>query len=366
MTLLPSERVVITGGSGFVGTNLVSFYAERGWEIRNFDILPPRNRNHDRYWRRVDLLDRDTLIRELRDFRPSVVLHFGARTDLDESVNLAGYAANIEGVCNVVDAIRATPSVARAIFASSQLVCRIGYVPRDENDYHPTTLYGSSKVLTERIVRAADDIGAVWTIVRPTSLWGPWFDVPYKNFFLAIARNLYVHPGATKTLKQWGFIGNAVFQVWTLVRSSGDAVHKRTFYLADYEPLDLRTFANTIQVALHARPIRTVPPRLLALVARLGDVAQTFGWTNPPLTSFRYNNIVMPELQDLEALKEVVGPLPYTSEQGIDITVRWLRQQEDTDDREDLPLKSSDSPFDERSGIVKVKEFVNNSRAEIL
>lgn len=327
MIPVPSSRVVITGGSGFVGTNLVSFFAEREWEVRNVDIAPPRNRNHTCYWRSVNLLDRDQLVKEIQAFRPSVVLHFGARTDLNERIDLTGYAANIEGVSNVIDAIQATPAVQRVIFASSQLVCRLGYSPIDENDYQPTTLYGQSKVITERIIRVADEIGAIWTIVRPTSLWGPWFDEPYRNFFLAIARNLYVHPGRTKTLKQWGFIGNAVFQVWKLIHSPPSAVHKKIFYMADYEPIDLREFADRVQMSFQSKPIKTAPQGILTFVARLGDLSQKLGWKNPPLTTFRYSNIVTPEVHDLEPLRSVVGPLPYTVEQGIEITTRWLREQ---------------------------------------
>jgi hypothetical protein len=73
-----------------------------------------------------------------------------------------------------------------------------------------------------------------------------------------------------------------------------------------------------------AKPIRKLPVIVLKNVARLGDAAQFIGWKNPPLTSFRFQNIVTSELQDLTSLEEIVGPIPYTLEQGIDITVSWL------------------------------------------
>jgi nucleoside-diphosphate-sugar epimerase len=321
------KRVAVTGGSGFVGTNLVSFFVDQGWEVLNLDIAAPRNREQLSFWRDVDLLDRARLIRETRAFMPLVFLHFGARTDLNEQRTLGGYAANIEGVRNVIQAIRSAPSVERAIFASSQLVCRLGYAPRDEYDYQPYTLYGQSKALSERIIRTAEDMGAVWTIVRPTSLWGPWFDVPYKSFFLAIAKNLYVHPGGKTTLKQWGYIGNVVFQIWKLIQARAELVHKKVFYLADYQSMDLHDFADKVQIALGARPIRTIPAKILRAAAIIGDMAKKLGWKNPPLTSFRYINLVTSEVHDLEPLRKIVGPLPYTVEQGINCTVEWLQGQ---------------------------------------
>lgn len=324
---MSAERVIITGGSGFVGTNLVSYFTDRGCEVLSLDIAEPRDPGHRGLWRKVDLLDRGKLIAETQRFKPSIFLHFGARTDLEETKNLAGYAANIDGVCNVVEAVRATPSVQRVVFASSQLVCELGYRPRDAYDYRPTTLYGQSKVLSERIIRAADDIGAVWTIVRPTSLWGPWFGIPYRGFFETIAANRYVHIKGERTLKQWGYVGNSVFQVWKLIQAPVESVHKQVFYLADYEPSELSVFADKVQQAFGSRHIPSVPGSLLRTVARLGDAAQVLGWRNPPLTSFRYRNIVTSELQDLEPLRGVVGPLPYSVEAGIESAVAWLREQ---------------------------------------
>jgi GlcNAc-P-P-Und epimerase len=321
------ERIIVTGGSGFVGTHLVACFRERGWEVLSLDVAPPRNPGHRDCWRSSNLLDREGLIAETQQFSPSVFLHFGARTDLNEKETFAGYAANTEGVCNVIEAIRATSSITRVIFASSQLVCSLGYQPQDMYDYRPTTLYGYSKVLSERIIRASNDIGATWTIVRPTSLWGPWFGVPYREFFQMIARNRYVHGCGERTLKQWGYVGNAAFQIWQLVHAPVESVHQQVFYLADYEPTDLRAFADTVQQAFGARRIPMMPAGILQAAAKLGDVCQVLGWRHPPLTSFRYNNMMTSELQDLEPLHRIAGPLPYSVEDGIHATVSWLREQ---------------------------------------
>jgi nucleoside-diphosphate-sugar epimerase len=320
------KKILITGGSGFIGTNLVENYLQQGYKVLNLDIAPPRNVSHKPFWKRIDILDRATLLQTVSDFQPIFFLHFAARTDLDEHNNLAGYAANIEGICNVIDAVRATPSIRRAIFASSQLVCRLGYIPKDDYDYNPTTLYGHSKALGERIIRTTSDFNAIWTIVRPTSIWGPWFGIPYKNFFEAIAKNMYIHTGSIKTLKQWGFVGNTVFQMDNLIHAAREDVHQKTFYLADYQPIDLHVFANQVQKAIGARSIRTIPNGLMKILASGGDILQVLGWKGSLLTSFRYSNIATPEIQDLEPLRKVVGPLPFKTAQGIDLTVQWLKE----------------------------------------
>jgi len=56
----------------------------------------------------------------------------------------------------------------------------------------------------------------------------------------------------------------------------------------------------------------------------MGDILQHCGWANPPLTRFRFHNIVTDEVQDLEPLKQVAGSMPYDIEEGVRITVGWM------------------------------------------
>ncbi len=273
-----TRNILITGGSGFIGTNLVEYFRNAGERVISLDINEPRNPAHKPLWYQVNLLDRENLISTINKFQPDVVLHFGARTDLNEKKNLEGYDANIQGVCNLLEAIRGSERVERVIIASSQLVCEIGYQPENEYIYRPTTLYGKSKVLTENIIRIADWRDITWTIVRPTSLWGPWFGVPYKNFFETIRREIYVHPGGIITRKQWGFVGNSVYQITRLLDVPFEKVHQKTMYLADYEPLDLHLFANSVQQAFDSKPCLTVDYPFLKLIARIGDFLKFIGW----------------------------------------------------------------------------------------
>lgn len=321
---MSNTRAIVTGGSGFIGTNIVAYLLGIGWDVINFDLAEPRNKDLLPSWEKVDLLDRHQLIKKTEEVKPSIFLHFGARTDLDEKKDIGGYSANIEGVANVIDAIQSTTSIQRAVFASSQMVCKLDYVPQDDLDYQPSTLYGQSKALMELIIRSAIDMDVNWTIVRPTSIWGPWFGVPFKNLFRVIGRNLYFHAGKVSSLKHWGFVGNTVHQIWKIIHAPVEIVHGKTLYLADYSPICLQDFTNKIQKRLGAKPIQTLPVTVLKNAARLGDVAKFFGWQNPPFTGFRYQNIVTSEFRDLTELEEIVGPLPYTLEQGIDLTVNWL------------------------------------------
>src|SRR5947209_4275323 len=166
-------RILITGGSGFIGTNAIEAFSDNATAVLNYSIDAPINPAQMQYWRAGDILDSAATTAAFREFQPTTVLHLAARAECDERTTVEeGYRANTEGTRNVLEAIRATPSVQRAIITSSQFVCAPGRLPKDDTDYFPETVYGKSKVITEKLTREAN-LSACWTIIRPTNIRRP-------------------------------------------------------------------------------------------------------------------------------------------------------------------------------------------------
>lgn len=318
-------KVLVTGGSGFIGTNVCGHLLRQGVPTLNLDIAAPRDAAQLAVWQRLDICHTADLRQAVDDFAPDTILHLAARTDLDGK-SPQDYAANTRGVENMIDAALACKSVQRVVFASSRLVCKIGYTPSSETDYCPTTAYGESKVAGEKIVRArAQGAPWGWVQVRPTSIWGPWFGVPYKLFFDAVARGRYVHPRGVNILKSFGFVGNTVQQLMAITAAETSQIDRKTIYLADYPPIQVSNMAALIRQELGIARGREVPMAVLKLVARLGDIAKAFGWAQPPLTSFRLANLVTPMVYDLAPLQAIAGPLQFDLADGVRQTVAWMR-----------------------------------------
>lgn len=319
------ERILVTGGSGFIGTNLISALRnDVARTIVNLDTEPPRDAAHAAHWVRGDLVRAGEVAALVEDLRPTHVYHLGARTDL-HGTTLDDYTANIEGVRNVVTALNFLKSPVGAIYASSRLVCKIGYLPTSETDYAPPNAYGESKVHTEQIVRELAQHRHL--IVRPTSIWGPWFGVPYRDFFDTVRTGLFVSVRGVEIPKSFGYVGNTAYQLERLMASLDD-VRARTLYLGDYPPIEVNEFAAAIREAFGKGPLRQVPVTALRVAAKAGDCAKRLGWKEAKLTSFRLDNLLTPMLYNLATVERIVGPLPYSEAEGIRATVAWMLSED--------------------------------------
>ncbi len=312
-------KVLVTGSSGFIGRHVVDVLRAAGHEVVGVD----RNAS-DHADETCDIVDGPRLRSIVQHHAPDAIVHLAARTDLEEKLDLSAYAANTTGVENVIAAVRATPSVQRAIYTSTQLVCRVGYRPKHDQDYAPNTLYGESKVLGEQIVRSADGGGVTWCIVRPTTVWGPGMSAHYQRFLRMIRKGTYFHVGRRPLLKSFGYVENVAYQYRRLLEVPAPEMHRQTFYVADYEPIPLQQWAEALSRKLGGKRIPSLPYWLAAIAARIGDTVNRLGFRRFPFNSFRLRNVMTEYTFDMSNTRAVCGEVPYTLEQAAEITAKWF------------------------------------------
>ena len=318
-------RILITGGSGFIGTNAIDALArEPAMSILNYSLDPPLKPEQSKYWQSGDILDAAGTLAVFQQFQPDHVLHLAARAECDENVTVEeGYRVNIDGTRNVLDAIRATPSVSRVIITSSQFVCGPGPLPKNDTDYFPATVYGQSKVLTEKLTREAN-LPICWTIIRPTNIWGPWHMRYRREFWRVVQRGLYVHPGREPVIRCYGYVKNVVHQIQKIFAAPREVVHGKTFYLGD-PPIDLFDWTNGFSHALTGRKVRVVPRTLLRIFALLGDIPTYLTGKPFLINSSRFRSMTTDYKTPMEPTFDLLGENPYSLETAIDETVEWLR-----------------------------------------
>jgi len=322
-------KVLVTGGSGFIGTNVIDAFSKEGNAILNYSLHAPLKSEQTQYWRRGDILDPEATMAAFRDFQPEIVLHLAARAETDENTTVeAGYRVNTEGTGNVLAAIRVTPSVKRVIITSSQFVCAPGRLPKGDTDYFPETVYGQSKVITEELTRQAD-LPVTWTIIRPTNIWGPWHMRYRREFWRVLERGWYVHPGREPVIRSYGYIGNVTHQIARIFDARSESVQGRTFYLGD-RPINLLEWVNGFSRALAGREVRIVSRPLMRLLALAGDLPTRFTGKPFLINSSRLRSMTTDYDTPMGPTFDLLGENPYTLAQGINETVQWIRTAPDS------------------------------------
>jgi len=316
------DRVAVTGGSGFIGTNLIEFLSLRSdIEILNLDIKPPQEASGKKYWTKCDLLNPEDIYRNLREFRPNKVVHLGGRTDM-LGTTLQDYAANHIGTANLISALQQISAVERVIFTSTQFVVGPGPLPLHDLDFRPHTIYGQSKVESEKTVRGAD-LDCIWTIIRPTNIWGKGHPrYPYE-FWRVLKQGRYFHPGGKRVRRSYGYVGTIIQQIDTILKSPPELIDREVFYVGD-PPMDLLEWTNAFALELTNHSVHVVPRPMLKAIAKIGDIVVRAGGKFPIFSS-RYRSMTEDYVTPMEKTFERLGRPNITLEQGVKETVAWLR-----------------------------------------
>lgn len=133
-------RILVTGGSGFIGTHLVKALKGKGYFVIVVDKKAEKP---------IDILNEDSLDSAFSQFRPDAVVHLAAAKRGDQD---AIYRNNVGGTLNVVGACKRF-GVKRLLFASTSAV--YGHDQQVEwADCRPTSAYGRSKLIGEHLVVA--------------------------------------------------------------------------------------------------------------------------------------------------------------------------------------------------------------------
>jgi len=320
------RRLLITGASGFLGTNLVMALLEAGHEVVNFDLATPQEPAHGQFHRRGDILNFEEVRAALEEFQPHWVIHLAGRTDCDENTTVEkGYQSNTVGTQNVLRAIKETRSVERVIITSSQYVAGPGRLPQNDADYFPHTIYGQSKVETERLTRAAG-LSCPWTLIRPVNIWGPYHARYTREFWEIVRRGWYLHPGVRSPVRAYGYVGNVVWQIQRLLELPEEQISGRTFYVGD-RPISIDQWVFGFHRAIRGTNPWVIPYAALRGIASLGDGISKITGKPFYLTSSRLRSMTEDYLVDIEATFRLLGEPPYSLEQGIGETVEWLRRE---------------------------------------
>ena len=169
-------RVLVTGGSGFVGTNLVSELLERGHEVRSFDRTPSPLPAHPRLQVvEGDICDKDTVAAAVEGidtvFHTAAIIDLMGGASVTDEYRRRSFAVNVGGTENLVQAAQEA-GVKRFVYTASNSVVMGGKRISGGDETLPYTerfndLYTETKVVAERFVLSQNGV-ATADLLDPT------------------------------------------------------------------------------------------------------------------------------------------------------------------------------------------------------
>ena len=313
-------KILILGGSGFIGRNLIKHYlCDKSNFIVSID-LKDLELNSNNFSNHVFNLKNHSKLEEIIfDFVPDLIINTAAKCDLEGS-NIEDYSINYELPSKLIDTINSNSQIDPIIvFFSTMLVYKVGFSEESNVGYNPNTPYGNSKLLMEQLIKK--QTSSKWIIVRPTSIWGPGFTT-YKNFFFAVKNKWFFKIKNSKPKKSYGFVLNIVCQVDSIIKSRNSI--GKVFYLGDYEPMIINDWSDLIADEWGVRRPFEINRIILYPISLIGSVLNKFG-IKFPLTLFRYNNMITENFIDKNLTKQICPKLPFSQKEAVKLTINYLK-----------------------------------------
>lgn len=217
--------LLITGGCGFIGSELVRQAVTQGRDVVNIDALTyaanPASlaniENKPNYrFEQIDIRDRNALDKAIKDVRPEAIIHLAAESHVDRSIEGADdfISTNITGTFNLLEAARKYGL--KFLHVSTDEV----YGDLSENDpafteetaYAPSSPYSASKAASDHLVHAWGRTYNLPTLITNCSNnYGP-FQFPEKLIPVIILSCLTEKPipvyGTGENIRDWLYVGD--------------------------------------------------------------------------------------------------------------------------------------------------------------
>jgi 3beta-hydroxy-Delta5-steroid dehydrogenase / steroid Delta-isomerase len=272
-------RVLVTGGSGFVGANLVTELLDRGCEVRSFDRAASTLADHPRLQvLEGDICDPDTVARAVDGidtvFHTAAIIDLMGGASVTEKYRQRSFAVNVTGTENLVRAAQAA-GVKRFVYTASNSVVMGGRSISGGDETLPYTerfndLYTETKVVAEKFVLSQNGVDGLLTCsIRPSGIWGRGDQTMFRKVFESVlAGHVKVLVGSKNAKLDNSYVHNLIhgFILAAQHLVPGGTAPGQTYFINDGEPINMFEFSRPVVEACGQRyPKIRVPGRLVWL-----------------------------------------------------------------------------------------------------
>ena len=326
-------RVLVTGGSGFVGANLVTELLERGHEVRSFDRAPSPLADHPRLQKLVgDITDAEDVAAAVAGvatvFHTAAVIDLMGGASVTEEYRQRSFAVNVGGTEKLVHAAQ-TAGVERFVYTASNSVVMGGQRISGGDETLPYTerfndLYTETKVVAEKFVLGQNgQHGMLTCSIRPSGIWGRGDQTMFRKVFESVlAGHVKVLVGGKHVKLDNSYVHNLIhgFILAAEHLVPGGTAPGQAYFINDGEPINMFEFSRPVVEACGQKwPTFRVPGRLVHAVMTLWQRLHfRFGLPKPLLEPLAVERLYLDNYFSIEKARRDLGYRPlFTTEKAL-------------------------------------------------
>jgi nucleoside-diphosphate-sugar epimerase len=319
---------LVTGGTGFIGQNLVKALVTKGTNVRvlvrknsNIDVL----KGLDVEIVYGDLDDKDSLIAATKNI--DIVYHLAAQLGGPNITYKQLYRTNVIGTEKLLNACFKNRIKKFIHFSSVSAMGEVRLNADEETPCNPVTPYDKTKLESELLVKKfikERNLSAI--IIRPSMLYGPGETKTKATIFRAIKKGVFVIIGNGNNLIDMSYIDNIIDGVLLAVKNK-KAINQ-TYILADERAYTMNEFFNTVAKEERVRKPIHLPKFLAYLIALPLEILAKTTKKSVPLSFTRVRTLTISKSFSIDKAKKELGYKPKINlQEGIRRTVNWYRER---------------------------------------
>ncbi len=251
MESLKGKRIVITGGTGYVGNLLTRKLQEAKAELYVFDIIPPYERIQEVTYHNVNLLEYDLLNKLIKQINPQKIFHLAASLNRTRDYNTIDgiLDINLRGTNNILRALQDIDYTSFIYTSTSEVYGNQAITPfKEDMALQPASPYSLSKAAAELSIQTFSKIdNKPYTILRLFNIFGP--NLP-ESFFIpqlisALRKNEDFNMTEGEQKRDFVFIDDIIDVL--IVAATDKNANNQIFNICSGESTSLRELALYIQ-----------------------------------------------------------------------------------------------------------------------